>query len=158
MNQKHSMHLVALFSFMAVLIFPGCQDRDEFLWQIGCYVFGVYFVVLLITTALPKIHRLRWFQLLAECTKTPVQYLAGFVILGGIVIFSIGCSEWAADFGPEKLTILLGTMTLIAGANLLLWARSNSPEEKALRMKIVLMSLSFGMSLAYVMFGAQLIN
>jgi hypothetical protein len=158
MSRRNHKHGAAVLAFLAALMFPGCQDRNEFLWQIGCYVFGVYFIVLLITMALPKIHRLHWFQFLAECIKTPVQYLAGFVILGGVVIVGVGCSKWGADFGPEKLTILFGTMVLIAGANLLLWARSDSPEEKALRMKIVLMSVSFGMSLAYIMFGAQLIG
>lgn len=148
----------AVLAFLTALVLPGCQNRDEFLWQVGCYVFGAYFVILLITMALPKIHRLHWFQFLAECIKTPVQYLAGFIILGGVVVIGVGCSTWGADFGPEKLTILFGTMVLIAGANLLLWARSSSPEEKALRMKIVLMSVSFGMSLAYIMCGAQLIG
>lgn len=158
MNRGSRRYVAAVPAFLAALVIPGCQSRDEFLWQVGCYVFGAYFVILLITMALPKIHRLHWFQFLAEKIKTPVMYLAGFIILGGAVVVGVGCSKWAEDFGPGKLTILFGSMVLIAGANLLLWARSNSPEEKALRLKIVLMSISFGMSLAYIMCGAQLIG
>lgn len=157
MNQKSRKHFVAIFAFM-VLLCSSCRSHNEFLWQIGCYLFIGYFILLLTTIMLPKIHRLRWFQSLIEEVKTPASYLAGFILLGGIFIIGVGCSKWADDFGPGRLTLLLGAIVLTGGANLLLWARSNSPEEKALRLKIVLMSTAFAIGIANIMCGSQLLG
>lgn len=147
------------FFIFLVFLIAGCQSRDEFLWEIGCYVFGIYFLLLVATILLPRIHRTQWFRTLAKRIEMPVAGLACLVILGGIGVIAFGFQNFmGASFGPGKLTSVLGVMVLIAGANLLLWARADSPEEKTLRMKIVLTSMTFGLSLLYILGGASLIG
>ena len=150
---RNNLSIVACLPFLA-----GCQQRDEFVWQLGCYVFIVYTAMLVITVLLPKFVRTRCFLFIYESIKSSVGALAWEVMLGGLIIFGIGVSRLWEKFGPEKLTILLGAIVLIGGANMLLWARADQAEERAIRLKVVLVSTSFGLCILYLMTGAALID
>ncbi len=148
-----------LFILCIFLLGAGCApSREEFLWQLGVILFVVYLFVLTVTVGMPKLHRRLWFQRLTQLVRKPMLGVAGIVCIGGTATFVIGLTRLGDEFGPQKLLFLMGFILIVTGMNLFLWVYATTPEEKTLRAKIVTLSISFGVGLAYVMFGAQLIS
>lgn len=142
---------------LAAVALPGCgPNRDEFLWMLGSSLFLVYAVVIAVVLTLPAIHRIPWFIRLAAKLRTPTAILGKGVTLAGAAIMAIGLPRlFSDDFGPRKLLAILGCMVFAAGRNLSMWAKAQEPERKTEYAKVVILSISFGVGLLFVILGAS---
>ena len=142
---------------LAILL-SGCRANKEHLWAFGASIFVFYVLALLMILLIPRLHQLPSFHKLAEKIKKPVCALAIFISLVGGGVTVIGIPKFFEDYGPEKLTFFLGTIVLVLGRYLYLWARSDSAEKKTTYAKIVTLSLSFSIGMLYIIGGAEMVK
>lgn len=146
---------------LSVLVFclflSGCSSREEKLYSLGNFAFFVYLIALLITLNIKRFHQWTLFIKLAKHTRKLCLGISVLIAVLGFFIFVIGLYFFVAD-GPltYKLTFFLGTITLVLGRYLWLWARTDNLEQKTTFAKVVTLSLSFGIALSYLVFGGPM--
>jgi len=151
--------LLHLFKIIPlVILLSGCRSREQFIWVIGASIFVFYGLALLMVLLIPRLHQLPSFHKLAEKIRKPVCVLAIFISLVGVGVSVIGVSRFFEDYGPEKLIFFLGTIVLVLGRYLYLWARSDSVQKKTTYAKIVTLSLSFSIGMIYLIRGAEMLK
>jgi hypothetical protein len=142
------------FLFLGIIVAPGCRESQTTVWQLGCYLFFVYALLMVIAVLLPKVHRLAYFQELVVKFKEPLWCGALGVLMGGILTTYVGFRGWLNLIDADRLVLLFTCPVFIGGVNLILWLRASSPEEKTLRLKVVLVSVSTGLGLLFFIAGA----
>lgn len=154
--RNYLLHLSRIIP-LAILL-SGCRSREEGIWVIGASIFIFYGLALLMVLLIPRLHQLPSFHKLAEKVKKPVCVLSIFISLVGGGVTVIGISKFFEDYGPDKLIFFLGTIVLVLGRYLYLWARSDSAQKKTTYAKVVTLSLSFSIGMIYLIRGAEMLK
>jgi hypothetical protein len=151
------------YQLSVVLVFclflGGCRSREETLYSLGNFVFFVYLIALLTTLNIKRFHRWPLFIKLAKHTRKLCLGISILIAVLGVFICVIGLYFLFADVpATHKLTFFLGTISLILGRYLWLWAKTDNLGQKTTFAKVVTLSLSFGIAVLYLVFGGPMLK
>ena len=141
------------------LFLSGCaHSRDEMLWNLGSLLFLIYSVLLSCVFYLPILHKSKIFQDLTNKLKPLIKITGTVILITGAIIFIFGIYLFAQPYGPQKLTLFLGTITIVLGKFINKWAKSENVEERINCSKVIGISISVLIAMLYFIIGAPMVE